>query len=112
MLKLLSTMFILVSLLLGAESNSTTDINKTNTNKTNMNKTDINKTTQKDTNKTALNKNIQKAIEEEKKFKKEQKFYMGDDYNLSEQKVDKDSVKKVPLIEPEYDFDMTDVYSD
>ncbi len=59
-----------------------------------------------------LNKNLQKAIAKEKKFKKEQKFYQGKDYNLSETAVDKDTVKKVPLIEPDYDFDMTDVYND
>ena len=59
-----------------------------------------------------LNKNIQKAIEKEKKYKQEQKFYQGKDYNLSENKVDKSTVEKVPLIEPEYDFDITDLYSD
>ena len=63
-------------------------------------------------NSSAINKNIQKAIEKEKKYKKEQKFYQGKDYNLSEQKIDQKSVDKVPLIEPEYDFDISDLYSD
>jgi len=59
-----------------------------------------------------LQSNIQKAIEAEKKFEKEQRFYMGDDYNLTEHQVDPKSVDKVPLIEPEYDFDITDLYAD
>ena len=59
-----------------------------------------------------ISKNLQKIIAKEKKFKKEQKFYQGKDYNLSETAVDKSTVKKVPLIEPDYDFDMTDVYND
>ncbi len=65
-----------------------------------------------ESNSSAINKNIQKAIEKEKKYKKEQKFYQGKDYNLSEQQIDPKSVDKVPLIEPEYDFDITDLYSD
>ncbi len=64
-----------------------------------------------DTNST-ISKNLQKAIEKEKKYKQEQKFYQGKDYNLSENKVDKSTVEKVPLIEPEYDFDITDLYND
>ncbi len=60
----------------------------------------------------SINKNLQKAIELEKKYKKEQKFYMGEDYNLSEAEVDESIVEKVPLIEPEYDFDITDLYND
>ena len=65
-----------------------------------------------DSNSSEINKNLQKAIEKEQKYKKEQKFYQGKDYNLSEQKIDPKSVDKVPLIEPEYDFDITDLYSD
>ncbi len=59
-----------------------------------------------------IEKNIQKEIEKEKKYAKEQKFYMGKDYNLSEHQVDKESLKNVPVIEPEYDFDITDLYRD
>ncbi len=75
------------------------------------NATDKNVT--KEANSTDLtNKNLQKAIEAEKKFEKEQKFYQGDDYNLTEHEVDEKSVEKVPVIEPEYDFDITDLYAD
>ncbi len=57
-------------------------------------------------------KNIKKQMELEKKYAKEQKFYQGKDYNLSQQEVDKDSLKNVPDIKPDYDFDITDVYRD
>jgi len=57
-------------------------------------------------------KNLQEQLEREKRYAKEQKFYQGKDYNLSEHKVDPKVVEKVPLIEPDYDFDITDVYRD
>ena len=78
------------------------DNNNTDDNKT---VTDVNIT--KD-----VKDNIQKEIEAEKKFAKEQKFYQGEDYNLTEHEVDEKALDKVPLIEPEYDFDITDLYSD
>jgi hypothetical protein len=59
-----------------------------------------------------LQEQIKKQIEKEKKYQKEQKFYMGDDYNLTEHEVDQKTVDKVPVIEPEYDFDITDLYAD
>jgi len=88
-----SFLIILLTILLSAETNSSKvkENNETNT---------------------TINKNLQKLIEKEKKIKKEQKFYQGKDYNLSETVVDKSTVDKVPLIEPEYDFDITDLYND
>ena len=68
--------------------------------------------TKKDNNNSLLEENVKKMIEKEKKYKIEQKFYMGDDYNLTEHEVDKKTLEKVPLIEPEYDFDITDLYAD
>ena len=70
-----------------------------------------NATKKSDINNT-ISKNIQKEIEKEKKYAKEQKFYMGKDYNLSEHQVDKNTLKNVPVIKPDYDFDMSDVYRD
>ncbi|RUM66117.1 MAG: hypothetical protein DSZ05_04815 [Sulfurospirillum sp.] len=56
---------------------------------------------------------LEKAIEKEKKYAKEQRFYTGKEYDLKSEEVDPETVKKVPLIEPEYDFDMdTGVYDD
>ena len=93
-----------------ADANATKDNNATQ--EVNASK-DLNVTKSVDTNSDkAVDENIKKAIEAEKKFEKEQKFYQGDDYDLNVHKVDKKSVDKVPLIEPEYDFDITDLYAD
>ena len=55
---------------------------------------------------------LKEQMEKEKKFAKEQKFYQGDEYDLRGAEVDKKSVDKVPKLEPDYDFDITDVYRD
>ena len=89
-----SLLLLFPLLLLSAETNSSEG---------NQSKTETN---------SSINKNLQKAIELEQKYKKEQKFYQGEEYNLSEHKVDESTVEKVPLIEPEYDFDITDLYND
>jgi len=52
------------------------------------------------------------AKEREEKYAKEQKFYQGKDYNLSAVEVNPNSLSSIKAIEPEYDFDMDDVYSD
>ncbi len=58
-------------------------------------------------------KAIKKAMEQEKKFAKEQRFYQGDEYNLKDSEIDPKSLSKIKAIEPEYDFDMdTGVYDD
>lgn len=56
-------------------------------------------------------KHLQEQIEKEKKYSKEQKFYMGNEYNLKSFEVDKDSLKNIPE-QPDYneDFDMNNVY--
>ncbi len=59
-----------------------------------------------------LKKELQEQMDREKKYAKEQKFYQGDEYNLSEHEVDPDALKDIPVIEPDYDFDITDVYRD
>jgi hypothetical protein len=59
-----------------------------------------------------VSKNVLKQIEKEKKYAQEQKFYQGKDYDLKGAEVDKSTVDKVPTIEPDYDFDITDVYRD
>jgi len=55
-------------------------------------------------------KQLKKQMEREVKFAKEQRFYQGDDYDLSYAEVDPNSLDGIPLIEPDYDFDMDDVY--
>jgi len=64
-------------------------------------------------NSTSIEKHLQEQIKREQKYAKEQKFYKGDEYDLNAHKVDKKLIEKVPVIEPEYDFDMSEgVYSD
>ncbi len=57
-------------------------------------------------------KHLKEQMQREKKFAKEQKFYKGKEYDLSAQKVDPKDLDSIPIIEPENDFDMTDVYRD
>jgi len=59
-----------------------------------------------------IEKKIQEQLEREKKYAKEKTFYQGSDYNLSAVEVDPESLSSVPVMEPQYDFDMDDVYSD
>lgn len=53
---------------------------------------------------------VRKQQELEKKYAEEQKFYQGDDYDLKRHEVNPESLPDVPVIKPEYDFDMTHVY--
>jgi len=53
---------------------------------------------------------LEKQMEREKKYAKEQRFYQGSEYDLSSFEVNKNSLDSIPLIEPDYDFDMDDVY--
>ena len=57
-------------------------------------------------------KHVKEQMEKEKKFAKEQKFYQADEYDFSEQEVDPKDLDAIKVIEPENDFDMTDVYRD
>ena len=62
--------------------------------------------------KSIAQKNLEKAMEKEKKYKKEEKFYMGKDYDLDSEKIGKDELKNVHTI-PVDDLDMDEgVYSD
>jgi len=89
------------STILNAENNSSK-------NETNSTKIENNKNKQEDLTK----KQIQEQMEREKKYAKEQKFYQGDEYNLSSAEINKKSLLSIPTIEPDYDFDMDDAYSD
>jgi len=51
-------------------------------------------------------------MKREERYAKEQIFYQGDDYDLSQHTINKDSLDSIPVIEPDYDFDITDVYRD
>jgi len=56
---------------------------------------------------------LKKAMEQEKKFAKEQKFYTMDEYDFQGAEVDPKSLDKIKALEPDYDFDMdVGVYDD
>jgi hypothetical protein len=59
-----------------------------------------------------LEEQVQEQMKREEKYAREQRFYQGSDYNLSSHEVDPSSLPSVPVIEPEYDFDIDDVYND
>ena len=59
---------------------------------------------------TKAQKQLQAQMEREKKFAQEQQFYQGVNYDLSYAEVDPDSLENIKVPEPEYDFDMDDVY--
>jgi hypothetical protein len=97
-----SAIFItFVSISLGAESNMSTEINSTATN------TEQNATTAKADK---IKKQLEEQMKKEQKFAKEQRFYQGDEYDLSAHEVDLSTLDSIPLIEPDYDFNMDDVY--
>jgi len=108
-MKKLLLSFMTTMVIFAQNQNTDNNATKKNINETNSTK-EINKTT--DSNDSLAQKHIQEQIEREKKYKEEQKFYQGEDYNLKEHEVDTKTVDKVPLIEPEYDFDITDLYAD
>jgi len=55
---------------------------------------------------------LQKQIDREKAFAKDGTFLKGEDYDLSYAEVNSSNLDHIPTIEPDYDFDMDDVYSD
>ncbi len=72
----------------------------------------------KEINTTAVSKKklteeqIKEQMAKEAKYAKEMKFYQGDEYDLKAVEVNQKSLDHIPVIEPDYDFDITDVYRD
>jgi len=70
---------------------------------------DSNSTKKEDATKEAL----KKAMQQEKKFAEEQKFYTVDEYDFKGAEVDPKSLDGIKALEPDYDFDMDEgVYDD
>ncbi len=55
-------------------------------------------------------KQIQEQMKREEKYAKEQTFYQGKNFDLSALEVDPNSLDAIPEIEPDYSFNMDDVY--
>jgi len=96
-MKKLLTIIILFSSIIVASNkdNNTTDTNATENNSS--------------TKKARIEKQIQREMEREKKYAKEQMFYQGDKYDLKSAEVNPDSLPSVPEIQ-EDDFNMDSVY--
>jgi len=114
MKKLFITTLLLVlsTVTIHAENNTSVE-NKKNTETNNSVKAEQ----KNDSNKTAskskiMEKEVKEQMEREKKYAQEQSFAQGDDYDLKAVEVNKDSLDAIPLLEPDYDFDITDVYRD
>jgi uncharacterized membrane protein YgaE (UPF0421/DUF939 family) len=101
MKKLITLMLIVLLATLNAnESNSTKDSNVTLKQDSNLTEEELAK------------KQVEEQIKLEEKYAKEQKFYKGDNYDLKSKEINKKSLETLPVIEPDYDFDITDVYRD
>ena len=94
-MKKLVLFFSLVCVLTAKDTNSTKPIKK-----------DSNITKNK-----LIQKHLKEQMKKEAKYAKEKMFYSGKDYNLTQHQVDPKSLKHIKTIEPEYDFDMDDVYN-
>ena len=93
--------------------NNTSAKNKDNTESNNSVKTEQKNESNKTASKSKImDKEVKEQMEREKKYAQEQSFAQGDDYDLKAVEVNKDSLDSVPLLEPDYDFDITDVYRD
>ncbi|WP_295421113.1 hypothetical protein [Sulfurovum sp.] len=109
----LLTLFVsLLGMSLYAENNTTQE-NNTSKEHNNSVKLKQKKDTSQTVSKSKLTEaQVKEQMEREKKYAKEQKFYQGDEYDLKAVEINKKSLEHVPVIEPDYDFDITDVYRD
>ena len=111
MKKLFISIFLIgsLSIVLHAENNdniktkSTTENNTSEKAKENAENNDSEKAKRAE-------KQIQEQMKREEKYAKEQTFYQGKNFDLSELEVDPNALDAIPVIEPDYSFNMDDVY--
>jgi Ni/Co efflux regulator RcnB len=103
-------LFTFLTFSLNAEQNSSAKavVNSEHNTSSSKSKPENNASVKKD----RIKEQVKKQMEREKEYAQKQSFAQGDDYNLSAHEVDVNSLPDVPLIEPDYDFDITDVYRD
>ncbi len=77
---------------------------KKDTNTTKKAKKTINKD-ENITEKKLIQKHLKAQMAKEAKYAKEKTFYTGKDYDLKSHEVDKESLKHIKSIEPDYDFE-------
>jgi len=88
---------------LHAETNNTQESNTT------VKQSESNNT---QTNKKLTEQQVKEQMAREAEYARSQSFVQGDDYDLKAVEVNTKSLENIPSIEPDYDFDMTDVYRD
>jgi hypothetical protein len=93
----------LLIIFLHAETNCTQEFNTT------QKQSESNKT---QTTKKLTEEQVKEQMAREKEYAQSQSFAQGDDYDLKAVEVNLKSLENIPSIEPDYDFDMTDVYRD
>jgi len=111
MKKLFLLIFLIgsLSVALNAESNDSTKA-KSNTENNASTKAKENAENNDSVKTKRAEKQIQEQIKREEKYAKEQTFYQGRNYDLSDLEVDPNSLEAIPEIEPDYEFNMDDVY--
>ena len=106
---LLTFMIASLTLTLNAENNTSTK-----TNPSTENNNSVKEKQNIENSESAKAKRAKQQIEEqmkrEEKYAKEQTFYQGKNFDLSELEVDPKSLDAIPDIEPDYSFNMDDVY--
>ena len=108
------SMFLMTTLsfFLYAEENQTRETNITVEHNRSVQTKQKNDTNETMTKSELEAQQVKEQMEREKKYAREMKFYQGDEYDLKAVEVNLKSLENVPSIEPDYDFDMTDVYRD
>ena len=106
---LLTFMIASFTLALHAENNTSTKTNLSTENNNTVKETKSAENNESDKAKRA-EQQIEEQMKREEKYAKEQTFYQGKNFDLSELEVDPKSLDAIPNIEPDYDFDMDDVY--
>ena len=106
---LLTFMIASLTLTLNAENNTST---KTNPNSETNNTAKAKKNAENSESAKAkrAKQQIEEQMKREEKYAKEQTFYQGKNFDLSELEVDPKSLDAIPDIEPDYSFNMDDVY--
>jgi uncharacterized membrane protein len=114
MKKLFLSIFLLItslSIVLNAENNTTAKI-KANTENNNSKKENKSADNNQSVKAKIMEKEVQEQMKREEKYAQEQSFAQGDDYDLKSVEINEKSLDSIPVIEPDYDFDITDVYRD
>ncbi len=96
-----------LSVSLNAKENNSTNVNAENNRSINKKKSTENNATVKEKR---AKQQLEEQMKREEQYAKEQTFHQGKNYDLSSSEVDPNSLSDIPLIEPDYSFNMDDVY--